>query len=143
MSTETEGAIAGLLERYKTAIFTKDLEGFLALFDQDTVIFDLWAKWSYAGIDSWRPVVADWFGSLNSERDVVAFDDVKTVVAGDVAMVHAFIRFTATSAEGKALRSMQERLTWTLIRKQGSWKIAHQHTSAPIDADTLKVILQR
>jgi uncharacterized protein (TIGR02246 family) len=143
MVTKADSAIGELLENYKAAVYAKDVEAFVALFDQDARIFDMWVEWSYDGIASWRGMVEQWFGSLNTDRDVVEFDDVKATVSGDVAVVHAFARFTALSAEGKALRTMQERLTWTLVQKDGRWKIAHQHTSAPIDFKTLKVILQR
>jgi uncharacterized protein (TIGR02246 family) len=142
-AAKTDKAVGELLENYKAAVYAKDVEAFVALFDQDTRIFDLWVEWSYDGIDSWRGMVAQWFGSLNSERDVVDFDDVRTTVSGDLAVVHAFVRFAAISVGGKELRSMQERLTWTLVQKSGVWKIAHQHTSGPIDFKTMKVILQR
>jgi uncharacterized protein (TIGR02246 family) len=143
MATNVDRAIGELLENYKAAVYAKDVEAFVALFDQDARIFDMWVEWSYEGIASWRGMVEQWFGSLNSDRDVVEFDDAKATVSGDVAVVHAFVRFTALSAEGKALRTMQERLTWTLVQKDGLWKIAHQHTSAPVDFKTLKVILLR
>jgi uncharacterized protein (TIGR02246 family) len=143
MVTKVDRAIDELLEKYKTAVYAKDVEAFVALFDQDARVFDLWGEWSYDGIASWRGMVEQWFGSLNAERDLVEFDDVKATASGGLAIVHSFVRFTALSAEGKALRTMQERLTWTLVQKEGGWKIAHQHTSAPIDFKTLKVILQR
>ena len=38
---------------------------------------------------------------------------------------------------------MQNRLTWVLKQKDGAWKIVHEHTSAPVDFETAKVILQR
>jgi uncharacterized protein (TIGR02246 family) len=143
MATNVDRAIGELLENYKAAVYAKDVEAFVALFDQDARIFDLWAEWSYDGIAPWRGMVEQWFGSLNAERDLVEFDDVRATVSGELAVVHAFVRFTAMSAEGKALRTMQERLTWTLVMKERGWKISHQHTSAPIDFNTLKVILQR
>jgi uncharacterized protein (TIGR02246 family) len=143
MPTQSNEAIGELLEKYKTAVYAKDVEAFLALFEPDARIFDMWVEWSYDGIDSWRAMVTQWFDALNSERDVVEFHDVRTKLSGDMAAVEAFVQFTAVSAEGKKLRSMQERLTWTLVRKGGAWRIAHQHTSGPIDFKTMKVILQR
>jgi ketosteroid isomerase-like protein len=40
------------------------------------------------------------------------------------------------------LRSLQDRLTWVLVRKGGGWLITHQHTSFPV-GDDLKAILRR
>jgi uncharacterized protein (TIGR02246 family) len=143
MTTEPDSAILELMEAYKTTIFAKDAEGFVALFDPDVRSFDLWAAWSYDGIDPWRKMVGEWFGALNADRDAVSFDEIKMIVSGDLAVVTGFVRFAAVTAEGKELRSMEERLTLALVKKHGGWKIAHQHTSGPIDFNTMKVMLQR
>jgi uncharacterized protein (TIGR02246 family) len=139
----TDKAVGELLERYKTAVFAKDTDAFMALYEPDARIFDMWVEWSYDGADSWRVMVTEWFSSLNADRDVVEFHDVRTTVSGDMAAVTAFVQFTAVSAGGKKLRSMHERLTWILSKKDRAWRIAHQHKSGPIDFKTMKVILQR
>jgi uncharacterized protein (TIGR02246 family) len=143
MPNPSNRAVVELLEKYKAAVYAKDTEAFLALYEPNARIFDMWVEWSYDGADSWRAMVTQWFDSLNTERDVVEFHDVRTTVSGDMAAVTAFVQFTAVSAGGEKLRSMQERLTWTLVRRDGAWRIAHQHTSGPIDFNTMKVILQR
>ena len=38
---------------------------------------------------------------------------------------------------------MQNRLTWALVRRGYAWKIVHEHTSAPVDHATGKVVLKR
>ena len=48
------------------------------------------------------------------------------------------------SADGKELRSMDNRITWVLRRSvDGAWKIVHEHSSAPVDFDTGKDSLRR
>ena len=143
MPSKSNEAVGALLEKYRAAVYAKDTESFLALYTADARIFDMWVEWSHEGIESWRRVVTQWFDSLKSDRDVVEFHEVRTTISGDMAAVDAFVQFTAVSAEGNKLRSMQERLTWTLAQKDGAWKITHQHTSGPIDFNTMKVILQR
>jgi len=39
--------------------------------------------------------------------------------------------------------AMLNRLTWVLKPHGGGWKIVHEHTSAPVDGESMKVILQR
>jgi uncharacterized protein (TIGR02246 family) len=134
--------ISGLFEAYKTAVFRKDVEGFLALFDQDIRVFDMWA-WEYDGPGAWREMVNGWFGSLGSDRDVVTFDDIRIRESGDIGVASAFARFTAVSPEGKELRFLENRLTWVVRKKDGGWKIVHEHTSGPVDGATMKVRLQR
>ncbi|MDB6092679.1 MAG: hypothetical protein JWM32_241 [Verrucomicrobia bacterium] len=141
--TASEKPIIQVFDAYKAAVFAKDVEAFIALYDQDVCVFDLWGKWSYEGINAWRGMVAGWFGSLGTERVVVTFQDVQTFMGDIITVAHASITYQSISAEGQALRAMQNRLTWALGRKNGTWKIVHEHTSAPVDLETTKAILKR
>ena len=135
--------ITQLLDAYKAAVYAKDIDAFVALYDQDVCVFDLWGQWSYNGAEAWRGMVTDWFGSLGTERVAVEFDKVQSIMAQEVAVVHAFVVYRGVSAEGEALRAMTNRLTWALEQKDGIWKIVHEHSSAPADFETLKVMLGR
>jgi uncharacterized protein (TIGR02246 family) len=138
---EGEQPITQVVEAYKAAVFAKDVDAFVGLYDQDVCVFEMWGVWSYTGIAAWREIVADWFGSLGSERVVVAMNDVQIFLAPDLAVAHAFVTYTGQSAEGKELRAMQNRLTWALKQHDGGWKIVHEHTSAPVDFETSQVLL--
>jgi ketosteroid isomerase-like protein len=70
-------------------------------------------------------------------------DAVRTLVGHDIAVAHALISYQDVSATGEVVRAMLNRLTWVLKPHGGAWKIVHEHTSAPVDGETLKVILQR
>lgn len=140
-----------LLTTYTNAVFEKDTETFLSLFDEDVRIFDMWGSWSYDGHAAWREMVTGWFASLGADRDRVTFEEVKFFFSGDLATVTAFARFAAVSSRGEELRFLYNRIT-LVVRRDGSeagsnagpndWKIIHQHTSAPIDG-TLNAILKR
>jgi uncharacterized protein (TIGR02246 family) len=135
-------AINALFEAYKKAVFEKDVEGFLRLFDAEVRVFDMWA-WSYDGLPAWREMVAGWFGSLGADRDVVTFEDLRILESGDIGVANAIARFAAVSEKGEELRFLQNRLTWVLQKKDGAWKIVHEHTSGPVDGTTMKVQLQK
>ena len=61
----------------------------------------------------------------------------------DVGAVSAFTTYAAVAPDGTELRSMNNRLTWVLRKDgDGTWKIAHEHTSAPAGAEG-KVQLRR
>ena len=138
------GPIAPVLEAYSGAVQAKDVDAFVALYDEDVCVFDLWGRWSYDGAGAWRGMVEEWFGSLGSDRATVEFEDVQTIVGDAVAAAHAFVTFKGLSAEGEELRVMQNRLTWALRKtNDGDWKVVHEHTSAPVDFETAKVVLQR
>jgi uncharacterized protein (TIGR02246 family) len=135
--------IESLFDTYKNAIFQKDLEAFCSIFDEKVRIFDMWQQWTYEGLSAWREMAKGWFSSLGADRDLVTFDGIQIQTDGEFAVATAFIRFTAVSAEGKELRYLEDRLTWVARKKTGIWKIIHQHTSAPINFNTMKVILTR
>jgi uncharacterized protein (TIGR02246 family) len=133
-----------MLDAYAAAVRTKDTEAFLSLYADDARNFDLWSEWSYDGKDALRAMVTEWFGSLGADEEVaVAFDDVRAHAAGDVGALSAFTTYAAVSPGGEELRSMNNRLTWVLRREaDGTWKIVHEHTSAPA-GEGGKVVLRR
>ena len=135
--------VSALLDAYRDAVHAKDVDAFVAIFADDVRVFDMWGTWSHDGIDVWREMAEGWFGSLGEERVRVEFDDVRTTVGGDVAVLSAFVTFTGLSAEGDELRSMNNRLTWGLSKTGGTWKVVHEHTSAPVEMATGKVDLER
>jgi uncharacterized protein (TIGR02246 family) len=133
-----------MLDAYAAAVRAKDVDAFLGLYADDVRTFDLWGEWSYDDRDALRAMVTEWFGSVGDDEAVqVEFDEVRTQTGDDVAGVSAFTTFRALSPEGEELRSMNNRLTWVLRKEaDGSWRIAHEHTSAPA-GDEGKVQLRR
>jgi uncharacterized protein (TIGR02246 family) len=133
-----------MLEAYAAAVRAKDVDAFVGLYADDVRTFDLWSEWSYDGKDALHAMVSEWFGSLADDEVVaVSFDDIRTQAGPDVGAVSAFTTFAAVAPDGTELRSMNNRLTWVLRKDgDGSWKIAHEHTSAPA-GDEGKVQLRR
>jgi uncharacterized protein (TIGR02246 family) len=133
-----------MLEAYAAAVRAKDVEAFVGLYEDDVRTFDLWGVWAYDGPAALRKMVTEWFGSLADDEEVaVRFDGVRTQAGPDVAALSAFTTFAAVSPDGTESRSMNNRLTWVLRKEaDGSWKIAHEHTSAPA-GDEGKVQLRR
>jgi uncharacterized protein (TIGR02246 family) len=135
--------VESLFETYKNAVFQKDAEAFAAIFDSNVRVFDMWVLWSYDGLASWKEMAKEWFGSLGTERVVVTFDEIQIEAADEMALATAYVRFAAVSETGEQIRYLQNRLTWVARKKEGRWIIIHQHTSSPIDFETMKVILKR
>ena len=135
--------IARILGVYESAVFKKDVDAFMRLYDPDVRVFDAWGTWSYEGADAWRRAVEGWLGSLGAERVKVRFDDVKSVVGKEVSSVSAIVTYASLSAEGVELRAMQNRITWVLRTVGHVPRIVHEHTSAPLGFDDMKAILVR
>jgi ketosteroid isomerase-like protein len=140
---QTPDPFLQILESYKTAVLAKDVESFLALYHDEVHVFDLWGAWSLHGIEAWRSMAMEWFASLGDDRVIVEIDQVGSTCLGDLAIGHAFLTYTAVSADGTELRSLDNRITAALRKVEGVWKIFHEHTSVPIDHASTKAMLRR
>jgi ketosteroid isomerase-like protein len=141
--SDTDKALARIIETYKSAIFAKDVEALMRLYDQKVRVFDAWGIWSYENAESWQRAVESWFSSLWDERVKVTFDDVVLADARESAIASAIVTYASVSPEGSTLRSMQNRLTWGLKTSGHVLRIVHEHTSVPIGFEDQKAILQR
>ncbi len=135
--------IRRFFERYKAAVYEKDLEAFASLYATNVRVFDLWAQWSVEGLDAWKSTARDWFGSLGDERVVVEVTDTQSLQVDGLAFASATLTYKAVSVDGKELRSLQNRLTWVLQQHNGGWAIIHEHTSAPVNPETGKAVFKR
>jgi hypothetical protein len=149
--TTIDPRLTRLCEGYRRAVHEKNVAAFLGLYHPKARVFDTWGPWSYEGEPARRPVITEWFSSLGEERVAVTFDRVqatptlpgkRTEVSAfhpekkaELAFLTARVIYTAISASGAELRSMQNRLTWVLKADAGEWKIIHEHTSAPLGPD--------
>jgi ketosteroid isomerase-like protein len=140
---EASNPVTHALAQYKAAAYAKDVDAFVSLYADDVHVFDMWNQWELRGIDAWRGMAQGWFGSLGTERVVVNFSDVEASVGADLALGHATVTYTAVSAEGKELRSLDNRMTLALRRAGDAWKIFHEHTSGPIEHQSLKGKIKR
>jgi uncharacterized protein (TIGR02246 family) len=129
---------AQVFDAYKAAVLAKDVNAFVALYDDDVYVFDLWGTWAMRGIESWRRMITEWFSSVGAEQVVVTFRDTGSWISEGLAVGHAIVTYAAFSPEGTPLRSLSNRLTMSLKRTEGMWRIVHEHTSAPVDPSTLK-----
>lgn len=142
--TETDKSLTRVIDAYAAAVFARDAAALMRLYDPEVRVFDAWGIWSYEGAAAWQAAVEAWFTSLGSERVKVRFDELRSWSAGrDLAMVSAFVTYASVAADGRALRSMGNRLSWGLRTSGHVLRIVHEHSSAPIGFDDMKAILQR
>ena len=135
--------VTGMFDAYREAVYAKDVDAFVRLYHADVHVFDMWGEWSLQGIAAWRGMAEGWFGSLGDERVRVKFDDIESRVDESMAFGHATVTYSAQAADGAILRSLSNRMTVVLQRHGEDWKVVHEHTSAPIEHQTLKARLQR
>ena len=140
---DIDKSIDRVLEGYKAAVHTKDVQSFMRLYDPKVRIFDTWGIWSYEGATAWQGAVEAWFSSLCTEKVKVTFDEVQVSGGTDFTLVSAIVTYASLSAQGEQLRAMQNRLSWVLKRSGHVPRIIHEHTSAPVGFEDMKAMLQR
>lgn len=140
---DIEQQVRQALATYERAVLAKDVQTFMHLYDPAVRVFDTWGTWVHEGAAAWQVAIEGWFASLGSERVRVAFEDVNVLGGAGMAALSATVRYTALSAQGEVLRSMQNRLSWVLQVRGHVLRIVHEHTSAPVGFEDAKAILQR
>jgi len=141
--SDPEKESARIIGSYAAAVLAKDVEAFMRLYQPTVRVFDAWGIWLYDGAPAWRIAVEGWFSSLGSERVRVGFSEVQTTAESSMAVVSAVVTYAAESAQGATLRSMQNRITWVFRESGHVFRIAHEHTSAPLGFEDSKGILTR
>jgi ketosteroid isomerase-like protein len=141
--SNAESSVWRAIEAYKTAVYSKDVAAFMRIYDPKVKVFGTWGVWSYEGAASWQQAVEGWLTSLGNERVKVTFSEVVISEAPESAIVSAIVTYADLSADGKELRTMQNRLTWGLKLSGHVLRVIHEHTSAPIGFEDHKAILHR
>lgn len=141
--SDMERSIAMLVETYKSAVYAKNVQTFMHMYDPNVRVFDTWGVWSYEGSAAWQTAIEGWFTSLGTERVKVTFEELQSSVGREFAVVSAIVTYAAVSAQGEQLRTMQNRLSWGLRTIGHIPRIVHEHTSAPVGFEDAKAILQR
>jgi ketosteroid isomerase-like protein len=140
---ELDSAVAKLQASYASAALQRDAEAFVRLYDPAVRVFDAWGVWEYKGAELWRRAVEAWFTSLGTERVKVTFSATESHGSPAIAITSAIVTYAGLSAQGEAVRSLQNRITWGLRTTGHVLRIVHEHTSAPVGFDDMKAILQR
>lgn len=140
MNADLKPAIDEVFAGYRAAILAKDDAAFAGLYAEDARIFDMWERWSYDGSAAWRSMATEWFGSLGEERVEASVEEFQVTARGELAVAHGYVTYAAIRPDGSRIRAMKNRLTWVLARRGSGWKIVHEHTSAPAEFATKKLL---
>ncbi|MEO8524060.1 MAG: nuclear transport factor 2 family protein [Caldimonas sp.] len=140
---DAEKQVRRVIGSYEAAVFARDVDAFVRLYHPTVRVFDAWGVWLYEGTAAWQVAVKGWFASLGSERVRASFAELQITTEHTIAVVSGIVTYAAESPQGEPLRSMQNRITWVLRESGHVFRIAHEHTSAPIGFEDTKAILAR
>ena len=140
-----EDIILNLLNKYKIAAETKDVELMLSLYSAEIHVFDCFSDWELIGIDKYKEMIVDWFNSLNEEKLhlIVSFSDFSIEMDERIAFAHCNILFEAYNEDNRKIRFITNRFTFNIKRHESQWLIVHQHSSLPINPENGKMMTKK
>lgn len=137
--TDEKAEIHALLEDWATAARAGDLENIMAAYAPDVLAFDAIGELQFKGAEAYRK---HWQACMTMCSGPMTFEihDLDIETGGDLAFAHYLARCGGTGPDGKE-QSGWMRVTVCCRRTNGTWKIAHEHFSAPFDPQTGKALL--
>lgn len=129
---------ADILTEYAAAIDSLDVEAFVGLYDEGALVFDAFDRWAFRGTAEWRPWVQAWFGEM-PQGGGARFENVTVFENGGVAALAADVAYFSLNDDSSPGDEMVIRYTANLGRdsSDGRWRILMEHTSIPLDAETM------
>lgn len=128
-----EAEIRGLIDRWAKAIGSKDLEGVVACYAPQTLMFDLAPPLQSEGVETIRKGLQEWFptwdGAIRLE-----IHDLRVTADERVAYCTSLQRISGTKTDGQK-PDLWFRSTLCLQKIDGTWRIAHEHSSTPFYMD--------
>ena len=131
---DAETRIRALIEDQARAIRAKDVDGSIAAYAPDVLLFDVVDPLRSSGSAAVRKRLADWFASFAGPLDY-ELRDLAITAGEDVAFAHSLNRVRATTKDGNQL-DMWWRATVCYRNAGGVWQVTHEHASVPFDVGT-------
>jgi ketosteroid isomerase-like protein len=137
--TPDEARIRALIEARVGAIRDKDIDALMSNHAPDVLTFDALNPLQYAGADAVRKRAGQWFSWYQSSIGYEVRD--LNITAGDkAAFCHYLYHVSGTMTNGREV-DMWVRSTVCFRKIEGEWKVTHEHTSVPFDAESGKASL--
>ena len=123
-----EAAIRQHIDKLVEAIRAMDLEGVKSIYAPDIVTFDAQAPLQRVGAEAKR---GNWAYAFAAFQRPLGYEirDLTITLGGDVAFAHGFARLSGTLKNGNRMSGRWVRVTFCFRKIDGSWLIAHDHTS--------------
>ncbi|ABC32255.1 Ketosteroid isomerase-like protein [Hahella chejuensis KCTC 2396] len=125
----TESQIRQALGSWVEAACAKDLDRIMSHYAPDVRAFDAILQLQFDGAEAYRK---HWETCLSYTSGLMIFEveDLRIEAEGDLAVGHFLNRCGCVNEQGEAQSSWM-RGTVCYRRREGAWKIVHEHYSAP------------
>jgi uncharacterized protein (TIGR02246 family) len=134
-----EADIRQRIDTWLAALRAMDLEGVMALYAPDIVSFDVVPPLRHVGAEAKRK---NWVGAFAAYQPPLGYEmrDLTITVGDDVAFGHSLNRISGTLQNG---HRGEVWLRWTACFRKidGTWLIAHDQVSVPVDFASGRALL--
>ncbi|MCX2544813.1 SgcJ/EcaC family oxidoreductase [Pseudomonas sp. COW5] len=130
----TQAQIQAIIDTYRQAVMTKDVEKVMTLYADDILSFDAIKALQFKGKEAYR---AHWVACMEMcpGPHIFEFHEIAIETGDNIAFAHWVANCGGTNDKGET-QSCWMRATACYRLVGGAWKIAHEHWSAPFDPMT-------
>ena len=137
-SSDDQAKIEALENAFTAAFNAKDVDAIMKAYvpDASLVVFDVVPPRQYVGADAYRK---DWQDFFTLFKGPVKFwiTDLHIETGGTLGYSHSIQHLSGTDTKGQPVEFVV-RVTDGYRKVNGSWLIAHEHVSVPVDVTTGK-----
>jgi len=135
----SEGQIRAIVDGWVKAVRAKDVDGAIANYARDVLLFDVVNPLRRVGVEGARQRVEEWFASFQGP---IGYEnrDLSITAGDDVAFCHSLNQVSGTTTDGKTIE-MWWRATVCFRKSGGKWMVTHAHSSVPFDPESGKASL--
>ena len=134
-----EADIRQQVARLVEAIRAMDLEGVMSMYAPDVVSFDIEAPLQHVGAEAKRKNWVNAFAMFQRPLEY-KIRNLSITVGEDVAFGHSLNRISGTLKNGNRIEQWV-RATFGFRKIGGTWLIAHDQVSVPLDFSTGRALL--
>ena len=131
MSDEVQ--IRDMIAKRARAVGEKDVDTLVSMYAPDALLYEVLPPLTHSG-SAVKESTENWLFSYGTE---IGYDvqDLDVTVGEDVAFGNYLYRVTGTLNSGEEVE-MWVRATVCLQKKEGMWRVVHEHQSVPFDPET-------
>jgi ketosteroid isomerase-like protein len=134
-----EAEIRQRIDKLVEAIRGADLEGLKPLFAPEMVSFDVGPPLQHVGVAA---KLKNWIEAFTTFQHPLGYEvrDLTITVSGELAFAHSLNRLSGTLKNG-IRGGGWVRATYCFRKIDGSWMIAHDHVSVPLDPESGRALV--
>lgn len=135
ISASGSGTLAGpkedafaAIQNWATAFNASDIDKIIAAYTPEASVHGTMSSSLAVETEALRAYFGPAARSRNQVKLVQDGSETATVLGDDQVVVAGFYEFSGTRPDGQAFTA-PARYTFVLVRRDGAWRIAHQHSS--------------